>query len=127
VAALEVAIAEEREHEGLGDAGSEAALRELWISFTSLLRSYFAMLQVVGGETAAEVTGFDPTSFEVRSPRHTLAMRFDPVTGAGTWSLPPLSGTFELLPDGLVKWSSLPAPAEMDQVAETVATMVSEA
>jgi hypothetical protein len=112
----------------------EAALRELWISFTSLLRSYFAMLQVIAGEPAAEVAAFDQTVFEIRSTRSLLRLRLHPASAAeGNWSLESWpgadakkSGVFELLEDGRVEWSGLAGPAEMDQVAESVATMVAE-
>src|SRR5579875_1198640 len=103
------------------EATDEAAFRELWISFTSLLRSYLAMLQVVSGQPVAEVTAFDPDQFEIRSARRLLRLQLDGTREAGSWSFSPLpagaplaSGTFALLADGRVKWSGLPAPAEMD-------------
>ena len=115
------------------EATDEAAFRELWISFTSLLRSYLAMLQVVSGQPVGEVAALDPDQFEIRTKRRLLRLHFQLAKAVGTWTFEPLpsapplaTGTFQLLADGRVKWSGLPAPAEMDAVAETVATMVAE-
>ena len=113
---------------------NDRAIAELWISFTSLLRSYVAVLQIVSGNPAVEVTDFDAERFELRAQSRVLRMVFNAATARGSWEMHawPLvngsealqTGTFAIGDDGHIFWSTLPGAVEMDRAAEAVATMV---
>ena len=114
----------------------DAVRRELWTSFTSLLRSYVAAAQV----------GIDPPLVLVAQPSDDLlelvavtqVVKLTLVRGQaeGYWAIyrlpetgddvPLAEGAFRLGLDSLMEWTGLPGRQEMDAVAEALATLVLE-
>lgn len=112
----------------------EAARRELWISFGSLVRSYVAAAQV--GLEVAEVLVLqaNPDELEVVSSSRTIRIVLDAGQAEGYWVMhqaPALSpdtvlaeGAFRIGMDSLIDWTGLPGRQEMDAVAEALATLI---
>lgn len=79
---------------------------ELWISFTSLLRSYAAAAGLNTAEPAKIVATADTMIATAGSAR--LEMQYDATHWAGNWSLrsadqPESQGQFTLLPEGRIE------------------------
>jgi hypothetical protein len=75
---------------------------ELWVSFVSLLRSYFAV-GALDGKTTAHIEA-SATSIVLTANAARLELGCDPQTGEGNWLLQNSAsqshGRFTLLPDG---------------------------
>ncbi len=75
---------------------------ELWISFTSLLRSYVAAAGLDSGSPADVRETGDSIAVALGGAR--LEMRYEPASGEGNWRLrgsaEEVQGRFALLPEG---------------------------
>ena len=76
---------------------------ELWLSFVSLLRSYFAVATLDSANASLEA---NDTSIRLAANAATLELSCDPATGAGKWTLRSAArsneGRFTLQPDGTI-------------------------
>ncbi len=127
------------------DAGTaviseEAARRELWVSFGSLVRAYVAAAQagvhqIDDGPPEVFVVQSSEQEIELVGRARTLRLAFDAAKAEGYWVMHhgPASddtllaeGAFRIGMDSLVEWTGLPGRQEMDAVAEALATLVLE-
>ncbi len=88
-------------------AQDELVRVELWISFTSLLRSHLGALQTSGKLAQAVFSNLNATSVEVADLSRTLHISLQSSTGEGEWSLTRLrtmiaAGSWMLRPDAMV-------------------------
>lgn len=99
------------------DQASAAVSRELWISFSALLRSYAAGLwQSVPGATFAEEA--TDTELALTLDRNRVEFRLDRSDGSGWWRRNgDEGGVFSFTEDGLVSLEG-ETPVEMDTAAE---------
>ena len=114
----------------------EAARRELWISFASLLRAYVAAAQMGLEVAQVFVLQAHADELELVSSSRTIRIVLDAGKAEGYWVMhqaPALSpdtllaeGAFRIGMDSLVEWTGLPGRQEMDAVAEALATLVLE-
>jgi hypothetical protein len=76
---------------------------ELWLSFVSLLRSYFAVASMDSADACLET---NDTSIRLAANAATLKLSCDPATGAGKWTLRSAArfneGRFTLQHDGTI-------------------------
>ncbi len=123
------------------DAGTaviseEAARRELWISFGSLVRAYVAAAQIGSEPAEALVLQTRQDELELVSGKRTIRIMLEAGKAEGYWAMyqaPAASddtllaeGAFRIGMDSLVEWTGLPGRQEMDAVAEALATLVLE-
>ena len=114
--------------------GEEAARRELWISFGSLIRAYVAGAQAGLEPPQVLVSQAGEDDLELVSSRRSIRLHLDPGEEAGYWVMyqaPDASdntllgeGAFRIGMDSLVEWTGLPGRQEMDAVAEALATLI---
>jgi hypothetical protein len=109
-------------------AAAEAMISsELWVSFSSLLRSYAAAASLNSAESA-EVAATDH-SISIAAGSARLEMLCNTATGAGNWSLRSSNqdrqGRFELLPDGRIELDG--TTLDLDHAAIDFAALLMQA
>ena len=111
----------------------EAARRELWVSFISLVRSYVAASQIGLESAQVLVLQADEHELEIVGRQRTIQVTLDPGRATGYWAMhrAPIAsdntllteGAFRIGMDSKIEWTGLPGPQEMDAVAEALATL----
>lgn len=119
-----------------GMISDEAARRELWVSFGSLVRSYVAAAQIGVEEPAALVVQPGNDDLELVSKQRTVRLHLAAGHPEGYWAMyssPQAEddtllseGAFRIGMDGLLDWTGLPGRQQMDAVAEALATWILE-
>jgi len=114
-------------------AADTSLYRELWISLTSLIRSYVAAHDIGRPVGHALVDEGEGGHLTLRSERRILALAFDPATGTGEWALyedevgPERSlgeGSFTVDEDSLVEFNDRRGRLELEVAAEAFTAKV---
>lgn len=114
--------------------GTTSVVKELWVSFAALIRSYVAAHDLARPVSDhALVDEGEAGHLTLRGEHKTLGLEFNTATGAGTWTVYEDDpgpervlgrGKFEIGEDSLVRLSDRAGKLELEVAAEAFTAMV---
>jgi len=114
----------------------EAARRELWVSFASLVRSYLTAAQIGIDPPQVLVVQSGPDDLELLGSNRTIRLQLSAGQAEGYWAMYAspapeddsllAEGAFRIGMDGMMDWTGLAGRQQMDAVAEALTTLILE-